>query len=208
MFERRQKLKGGGKPRTPIAGVGINDATYMPSYRGADGKTVTCPFYATWSGMLNRVFNPKNLARAPSYIGCTVDEGWKTFSMFSSWMEQQDWVGKALDKDLLVQGNKHYGPDTCIFVPQLVNSLLALRTACRGDQPLGVHSAKYNSDSKESTYYTARISCYGKQRNLGSYDTAEEAAHAYAVAKTAYAHELAIQQSDPRLRQALLRLVF
>lgn len=204
MFEMRPLMGKGGKPRSKVAGVGTNDSWYSTGYQDANGKTITCPCYTTWSSMLKRVYNLNQLARAPSYAPCTVDEGWKTFSVFRSWMIQQDWQGKALDKDLLIQGNKHYGPDTCLFVTQQVNSLLILRDRARGDQPLGVNKTTY----KGSVYFSARVSCSGKQKRLGNFATPEEAAQAYSVAKTAHAHELAQQQSDPRVRDALRRLVF
>jgi hypothetical protein len=39
-------------------------------------------------------------------------------------MEKQDWKGKELDKDLLVNGNKVYSPETCIFLTKKVNSFI------------------------------------------------------------------------------------
>ena len=42
--------------------------------------------------------------------------------MFKDWMENQDWEGNQLDKDLLFEGNKVYGPKTCVFVTRMVNN--------------------------------------------------------------------------------------
>ena len=57
---------------------------------------------------------------------------------FRAWMVEQDWKGKQLDKDLLVQGNKMYSPDTCVFVDGVVNNFLTDRAAARGEWPIGV----------------------------------------------------------------------
>lgn len=42
-----------------------------------------------------------------------------------------------LDKDILVAGNKIYSPETCLFVPNRINSLL-IRGVKTGPLPLGV----------------------------------------------------------------------
>jgi hypothetical protein len=39
-------------------------------------------------------------------------------------METQDWVGKQIDKDLLLSGNKCYSPDTCVFISPQLNKFL------------------------------------------------------------------------------------
>ena len=108
-----------------VYGVGTNDAGYaiqvMESVRGANGKPKQriiwfCPFYRRWVHMLERCYSERYQEKKPTYIGCTVCEEWLRFSNFKSWMETQDWEGKHLDKDLLVEGNKIYSPDTCILV--------------------------------------------------------------------------------------------
>ena len=104
-----------------VYGVGINDAEYVVVKReevgNVDGKrkrkTVwRCPFYKTWSSMLRRCYSTKYQERCPTYMGCSVSEEWHTFSVFRNWMESQDWQDTQLDKDLLVEGNKVYSPET------------------------------------------------------------------------------------------------
>ena len=202
MFEERPLTPGMGKVRTPVAGVGINDSWYATGYLDKERKKVTCPYYATWSGMLERIFSAKFHERQPTYKECTVEESWKVFSNFRQWMKSQDWEGKALDKDLLIQGNKHYGPHTCIFVPTALNGLLALRANARGVYPLGVTRSVNNGN----VYFTARCCFYGKQKTIGSYKTPEEASAAYIATKLKYIQELAAAEKNPKIRDALLRI--
>lgn len=201
MFKERPLVSQAGKKRSLVAGVGINDARYVTGYTDENGKKITCPYYATWSGMLERVFSPNFHLRQPTYLGCTVDESWKVFTNFRKWMHQQDWHDKCLDKDLLVLGNKHYGPDTCMFVSKYINSLTVLRGNARGAYPLGV----VKSSSNGYTYFLAKCSFYGKQKTLGSFSTPEEASEAYLIAKRTYLQEIADQQSDIKLKEALIR---
>lgn len=200
MFVERPLKSKAGKPKRLVNGIGINDAWYATGYTDAQGKRQVCPFYVVWSGMLERVLSGNFHQRQPTYQGCTVEEDWKTFSKFRSWMEQQDWQGKCLDKDLLVLGNKHYGPDTCLFVPRSINSLTVLRGNGRGTLPLGVTSSVING----RTYYIAKCSFYGKQKTIGSFKTPGEAEQAYLAAKKEYLLDVAVQQTDPRLKQALI----
>lgn len=111
-------------------------------------------------------------------------------------MESQDWQGKQLDKDLLVQGNKVYGPDTCLFVNRDINTLLTDHSAARGNLPQGV--------SLDRGRYKAQCSFNGKQERLGSFGTPEEAAIAYRSHKYTHIQEVAAQQPEP-IKSALLR---
>lgn len=168
-------------------GVGINDADYQVSPR-AGNKRITCPYYATWSGMLARCYSPVHLERRPTYVGCSVCEEWLTFSKFKAWMEVQDWEGKQLDKDLLIPGNKIYGPDTCVFVSRDLNMFVNDRAACRGNSPIGVswypRLGKFQASCKNP--FT------GVQEYLGLYDCPEDAHEAWRQRK----HELACQYAD------------
>lgn len=191
-----------GTPRTPICGIGINDAPYRISYIDEEGKEQRCPFYSRWRSLIQRIADPKIHQRYPTYANCTIEPAWLTFSNFKAWMEKQDWQDKALDKDLLVRGNKHYGPKTCVFVPQSLNKLLCLRENSRGEYPLGVSTCTIHGKK----YITAFCSFYGKSKNLGYFDTVDAAAEAYKKAKRRYIEELAAVEPNPVVKEALLRL--
>lgn len=188
--------------RLTVCGRGINDATYATNYIDAAGKLHRCPYYRKWKSMLSRVYSHSSAVSGPTYTDCTVEPAWLSFTAFRAWMCTQDWQGKELDKDLLVQGNKHYGPTTCLFISRALNHLLCLRGNARGLYPLGV---KLDVRNNRVRYY-ARCNFYGNSRFLGRFDTVDEAALAYKTAKLAYIAELAAQQTDQRIKQALLRL--
>lgn len=185
--------------RRPIQGQGINDAPYKVSYIDPEGITHNCPFYSTWAGMLARCFSPK---RRSSYENCTVDKSWLKFTVFKAWMEQQDWKGKVLDKDLLSLTDKHYSPETCVFISPALNNLLCLRNRHRGDLPLGVSKTKIN----DQEYFVASCSFYGKQKRLGYYKDPDEAHKAYKIAKLDYIKKLSKEEKDPRVKKALLNI--
>lgn len=122
-----------------VGGWGINDLGYSVAGRVNGKFKVFCPFYVKWQSMINRAHNPKYQENQVTYIESDICEEWKYATSFKSWMETQDWESYHLDKDILVQGNKTYSPDTCCFVPQYINSLLTQRGNMRGEHPLGVH---------------------------------------------------------------------
>ena len=71
-------------------------------------------------------------------MGATVVKEWLSLSNFKVWMEGQIWEGNQLDKDLLIDGNKEYGPDSCVFIPRYVNVIFTDARFARGELPLGV----------------------------------------------------------------------
>lgn len=194
--ESDQKIKNKrGWKRALVQGVGINDADYAVE-QVINGKRVPCPFYKRWKNMIQRCYSPKYQERKPTYVGCSVDPDWLTFSNFKNWMITQGWEGKQLDKDILIEGNKVYSADTCAFVTSGVNNFLLDCAKTRGSLPLGVslHQGKY----------LARCSDDGIQVKLGYYDSLEEAYVAWVAYKTKLAKQLASQQNDPRVAEALL----
>lgn len=191
-----------GKPRTLVYGIGINDAPYLTSFKDKEGKEHRCPFYSRWRSLIQRIADPKFLQKYPTYAGCSIDPSWLTFTNFRLWMQNQDWEGKHLDKDLRYQGNKHYGPDTCLFIKQELNKLLCLRGNARGALPLGVSTTTIHGKK----YITAFCSFYSKTKNLGYFPTIEKAAEAYKKSKLQYIQELADAETNPVIKEALLRL--
>ena len=108
--------------RSLVLGVGVNDADYVTRIEKNKKTVWRCPFYNKWGKMLERCYSSKSHKTHPTYIGCSVCPEWHYFSKFRLWMENQNWEGLALDKDLLVKGNRVYGPDTCCFLPQAINN--------------------------------------------------------------------------------------
>jgi len=109
--------------RSLVYGVGLNDSDYNTITKRNNKIIWRCQFYAKWEGMLKRCYSSRYHKTRPTYIGCSVCPEWRYFSKFRLWMENQKWEGLELDKDLLVKGNKIYGPNTCCFIPQAINSI-------------------------------------------------------------------------------------
>lgn len=131
--------------------------------------------YRTWDSMLRRCYGSLELLHRPTYETCTVDPTWLNFQTYALWFEQHYIEGYQLDKDLLIKGNKIYGPDTCCFIPREINMLLVTRVRKRGTLPLGV--------AKLRNKFQSSISKEGVRQNLGTFNTIEEAFFAYKDAK-------------------------
>lgn len=183
--------------RTLIYGVGINDAPYNIGAE-VNGKNVFCPLYNQWKAMLQRCYCAKWKAKYPTYAQCNVVPEWLHFSAFLKWADSQEWEGKHLDKDLLIPGNKEYGPTTCLWVHPDINRLLLNSKARRGNLPVGV--------SQLDNRFLARVSIYGNSISIGMFDTPEQAAEAFNHAKAAHVTQVAGKQTDPTLQAALLRI--
>lgn len=181
-----------------VYGVGVNDADYVVQPI-VNGKQVMCPFYQTWVDMLKRCYIEKFQVNNPTYIGCSVYEEWLTFSNFKSWMEQQDWEGKQLDKDLLVKGNKVYSPETCVYVDSAVNNFIIDRGAARGECPIGVRFHKRYG----KFYAHCRNPFTKKLEHLGCFDCPNQAHIAWQSRKHELACQFADLQQDPRVAKAL-----
>ena len=174
-----------------VHGVGINDSEENVFwFENVDGvqKKVGCKYYTRWKGVLERCFCPKLKKDHPTYNDCTICDDWKYFTKFKAWMMTQDWEGKQLDKDLLFKGNKHYSPETCVFIDQRVNKFVTDGAGARGEYMIGVfwHKRDCKFVAKCCNPFT------GKRDHLG-YHTTELAAH---LAWKTRKHELACQLAD------------
>lgn len=191
-----------------VCGVGVNDAGYPINIQESfyvDGKRKRrvvwcCPYYKRWVAMLNRCYNTGVQQRQPTYADCSVDPSWFVFSTFKRWMEQQIWEGNQLDKDLLIEGNKVYGPDTCIFISQEVNTFIIPRKLSDVGLPAGVTYHK----TLKGGWYKAVVVDGDKYVNLGKFDTVEKAQTSYLERKQTLATELASRQTDKRVADALI----
>lgn len=126
---KQNALKRAEKKATVHHGFGI--FTNYP-IKGIEGRKPHRMYYV-WQGIIARCYNPEH----DSYErygarGCTVSEKWKHFQDFAIWYQEQQKRGLGnthinwhVDKDILVEGNLEYGPETCCFVPDDVNIFFA-----------------------------------------------------------------------------------
>ena len=173
----------------------------MPQIQSNGNDNSSC--YRTWSSLLNRsLYHNTNKSCYDDVILC--DE-WKVYNNFEKWYEENYYTlpsGESvqLDKDILVKHNTIYSPSTCIFVPQTINALLtnrakatiAKRTYTKNTSPISSDmlpiGVTWCNDKKK---YRASINYHGTVKNLGRFNTVEEAFNVYKIAKEQYIKDTA-----------------
>ena len=83
--------------------------------------------------------------------------------------------GFDIDKDILIQGNKVYSPDTCCFVPHEINSFFRKYAKGKKTLPVGIR--------KVGEKYQASICFEGKSKYLGLFDNIKDALDVYIAHK-------------------------
>lgn len=149
--------------------------------------------YIAWCGMFTRCYDKDYHKKKPTYIGCEVYEEWCNFQNFAKWYNENKWKcgdsTMVVDKDILIKGNKIYSPNTCIIVPQELNSLFTSCKTVRGELPIGV---SYTKQGRK--HYRVRVSNHileNKRIDLGNYNTIEEAFLVYKENKEKVIKEVA-----------------
>lgn len=155
------------KNKKLICGVGYNDLPYI-----RNEKT-----YTKWANMLNRCYSQNYHIKNPTYMSCTVCDEWLVFSKFKEWYDSNKRAGMDLDKDILIRGNKVYGPQFCRFVPKEINRLLTDHGAKRGQFKQGV------SWSNQHKKFRASISRLDGPEHIGYFTTEDDAFAAYKTEK-------------------------
>jgi hypothetical protein len=183
-----------------VYGVGVCTKGECKAYENGN-KTKA---YYTWKNMLKRCYSPNYQAENPTYIRCKACDEWLDFQVFAKWFEESypnDGGLYQLDKDLKVVGNKVYSPKTCLFVSGAVNKFTTDSGAARGESLVGSHW--FARASKFQSYCNNPLT--KKREHLGLF-TDELSAHlAWRKRKSELACELAMTQSNPEVRDALLR---
>lgn len=138
--------------------------------------------YDYWHSMLRRCYDKtridKDKGRNLAYINSEVCKEWHNLQNFGKWYEnnfyQIEGEKMCLDKDILIKGNEIYSPETCIFVPQKINTLFCSSKSSRGFLPIGVtYEKRYDT-------YVARCNDGNKNTiSLGSFNTPNEAFEKY-----------------------------
>ena len=133
--------------------------------------------YDIWYSMIKRCYDPKLHEKESTYKDCEVEDYLLNFQHMAEWISKNYYEipGERmhLDKDILYKGNKVYSRETCIFVPQRINSLFIKRDNDRGDSPIGA------TPTSSGNYQVQCNNVYGKHTYLGVYHTKEEAFRVY-----------------------------
>jgi hypothetical protein len=145
-----------------------------------NGKTTRV--YKTWYGMIRRCYDSKCQKRQPTYIDCEVSNEWHNFQNFAKWYDKNYYEIEdermCLDKDILHKNNKVYSPNTCIFVPQTINSLFIKNNKNRGESAIGTSLCKNDKYRVDCCLINPETGKF-KGEYLGIYDTQEEAFEIY-----------------------------
>ena len=145
-------------------------------YKVSENRKLTDEF-KIWYHMLQRCYDPKYHEKEPTYKDCTVEDYLLNFQHMCEWLENNYYEipgeKMCLDKDILNKGNKIYNRDTCIFVPQRINTLFTKSDKSRGKNPIGTYQLS------SGNYQVHCNNAYGKSVYLGSYSTKEEAFQVY-----------------------------
>lgn len=164
--------------------------------------------YEIWNSMIKRAGSRMaNTHKTSTYQNCTICSSWESYDNFYEWVTSQigfnskDEAGKcyALDKDILFKGNKHYSPETCVFVPREINNFYTTRKRHRGDCLIG-------TTKKNSGFQVSLNLGNGKSNYFGVYESNIDAFNKYKIVKESYAKQLAIKWTglvDPRVIDAL-----
>ena len=165
------KIKCPYEPR--YYGVGyIGEGKYKMSENGKNTDE-----YDIWYHMLMRCYDPKYQEKHTTYRGCKVEDYLLNFQHMCEWLENNYYEipgeKMCLDKDILCKGNKIYSRETCIFVPQKINTLFIKCNKSRGKDPIGVYQLP------SGNYQAYCNNGYGKYIYLGIYSTKEEAFNIY-----------------------------
>lgn len=149
--------------------------------------------YICWKSMVERCHDELVRSKRPTYKDVSLCEEWHNFQNFAKWHVEQTGSsnkGWHLDKDLLIKNNKVYCPEACVFIPQEINSFLAVPKKVSKTEPIGVYF------EKDSGKYVACCHNGFRQKKIGRFDCVEKAYSEYASFKELLARKLAIEWKD------------
>lgn len=186
------------RKRLSILGVDGYARTYKE-----DGKTILTLEASYHHNMMTRATNENYKLKFPTYKDVSVSENFKNFKFFAEWCNNQVGFGElgwVLDKDTLIEGNKIYSENTCLFIPALINNYFVKRSKLR-DLPTGVSWSQ-----SENCYKVYCANLNGKNKTLGRFSDIEEASEVYRSYKNGLASILLdkyADEIDTRLRLKL-----
>lgn len=108
-----------------ICDVGINDCKGWSNWKKLGKTDLRYRTYVLWKSVICRCYSSKFQKNHKTYVGCKMAKEWLYLSKFAEDIAKLDgyelWKNNpinsiALDKDILGEGQKLYGPNTCKFV--------------------------------------------------------------------------------------------
>lgn len=169
--------------RFNISDVGADSCGMSAVVINDQGDSVHLKSYSVWHGIISRCYNPKLLKKSSSYVGCSVCDEWMLFPNFEKWHRDNYRLGYHLDKDILIPGNKVYGPETSRYVPMEINNLVVRTAKSRCHQGVDISYGKFRVQIRKS----------GKKIHIGVFDTEDEAIAAYIIEKESYVKLMAVK---------------
>lgn len=163
-----------------VHGIGINDFEGKVSYIEG-GKKKMIKSYKVWQDMLRRCYSEKRQKKQPTYKSCTVSKEWLLYSNFKKWFDENypnelvEDIRFEIDKDLLVEGNKLYSKETCLFLPKKINSFMSNKYKSNKTGYIGV------SFKKSKNRFVAQTNIFGtsERKHLGLFEDPLEASKSY-----------------------------
>jgi hypothetical protein len=177
---------------------------YTRTYKD-NGKKYHTKEYSLWHNMYNRVYSGARHKSDPRYAGCKLE--FTDYNTFTEWLHSQigfDREGWVMDKDIvchLTGMGKVYSPETCVFVPILINSFLTFSQKTNNSTGYAGVSV-INSKGYSANFMACCAELNGKNKTLGRTNTAEEGYQLYREHKVKLAKVLADtyrDEVDPRV---------
>jgi hypothetical protein len=123
--------------------------------------------YKVWQCMLERCYNEAHPAHK-HYADVEVCGDWHNFQSFAAWcLTQKGFEDKhfEIDKDFMYDGNRLYSPDTCCFIPGVINSFfLNGRTNGKKGEGLGVGVTETPSGTFRVCLNRVKLGTFPSQR--------------------------------------------
>lgn len=168
-------------------------------YKSRENNKIT-DVYRRWKNMLERCYDPYVINKDSNltYADCFVCEEWLCFQNFAEWWYKNVYncnnERMELDKDILIKGNKIYSPETCLIVPQRINTLFIKQQRKRGEYPIGICTYC----NKEYKYLRVQCNTLEKKESLGYFpiDKPFQAFTCYKNFKENYIKQVADEYKD------------
>lgn len=152
-----------------IATIGVGPHKNTVNYK-------TTPAYKCWIGMIYRCYYPKQHSyHRYGGRGVTVCQDWLNFQNFADWYEKNKPDSEGLwqiDKDIKIEGNLVYSPETCRFVSHHENTEKALAKTFKMKSPSGeivefYNMAKFCRENGLSKHQLHRVYTGGRLSHKG-----------------------------------------